>query len=215
MKKIINKKVRIQVLITLICAFLAIGCFITYALYEFNIIYLGNQEQSISSCAFNIDISENNPISLLATYPIDDSEVESFDPYVFTITTNSSSCQSLNYNLTMIDNCLSCSQSNGICTDNTSCNCNEGYKIDPNLIKYELKNVTTGDKQVGVNPLNISLNGSLTTTASVSYELKMWIVSSATQDDLYVKENGEFKEDSNGLIVTKNFCSKMKVTGTD
>ena len=70
-----------------------------------------------------------------------------------------------------------------------------------------------GDKQVGVNPLNINLSGSL--TASVSYELKMWIISSATQDDLYVKENGEFKEDSNGLIVTKNFCSKMKVTGTD
>ena len=55
----------------------------------------------------------------------------------------------------------------------------------------------------------------MTVGTTINFELRMWIINSATNDDLYIKENGSYKEDSNGLILTKNFCSKVKITGTD
>ena len=213
--KDITKKRKLQAFVLFMLALALIAGSVTYALYQFDVIYKGNKENSISSCTFNIDIKENNPINLVGTYPMDDSEATKLEPYKFSITPNSQTCSKLQYNITIVSNCDTCTKTNGICNDNNLCNCNDGYQIDPNLIKYELTNKTTGEKTVGVNPYKMGVAGSMTVGTTINFELRMWIINSATNDDLYIKENGSYKEDSNGLIITKNFCSKVKITGTD
>ena len=213
--KNIDKKRKVQLFIIFMITIALLAGSVTYALIELNIIYRGNQENTISSCSFNIDIKENNPINLVSTYPMDDNEATKLEPYKFSITPNSQTCSKLQYNITIVSNCDTCTKTNGICNDNNLCNCNEGYQIDPNLIKYEITNKTTGEKTVGINPYKMGVAGSMTVGTTINFELKMWIINSATNDDLYIKENGSYKEDSNGLILTKNFCSKVKITGTD
>ena len=213
--KNIDKKRKVQLFIIFMIAIALLAGSVTYALIELNIIYRGNQENTISSCSFNIDIKENNPINLVGTYPMDDNEATKLEPYKFSITPNSQTCSKLQYNITIVSNCDTCTKTNGICNDNNLCNCNEGYQIDPNLIKYEITNKTTGEKTVGINPYKMGVAGSMTVGTTINFELRMWIINSATNDDLYIKENGSYKEDSNGLILTKNFCSKVKITGTD
>ena len=213
--KNIDKKRKVQLFIIFMITIALLAGSVTYALIELNIIYRGNQENTISSCSFNIDIKENNPINLVSTYPMDDNEATKLEPYKFSITPNSQTCSKLQYNITIVSNCDTCTKTNGICNDNNLCNCNEGYQIDPNLIKYEITNKTTGEKTVGVNPYKMGVAGSMTVGTTINFELRMWIINSATNDDLYIKENGSYKEDSNGLILTKNFCSKVKITGTD
>ena len=213
--KNIDKKRKVQLFIIFMIVIALLAGSVTYALIELNIIYRGNQENTISSCSFNIDIKENNPINLVSTYPMDDNEATKLEPYKFSITPNSQTCSKLQYNITIVSNCDTCTKTNGICNDNNLCNCNEGYQIDPNLIKYEITNKTTGEKTVGVNPYKMGVAGSMTVGTTINFELRMWIINSATNDDLYIKENGSYKEDSNGLILTKNFCSKVKITGTD
>ena len=213
--KNIDKKRKVQLFIIFMIVIALLAGSVTYALIELNIIYRGNQENTISSCSFNIDIKENNPINLVSTYPMDDSEATKLEPYKFSITPNSQTCSKLQYNITIVSNCDTCTKTNGICNDNNLCNCNEGYQIDPNLIKYEITNKTTGEKTVGINPYKMGVAGSMTVGTTINFELRMWIINSATNDDLYIKENGSYKEDSNGLILTKNFCSKVKITGTD
>ena len=213
--KNIDKKRKIQLFIIFMIVIALLAGSVTYALIELNIIYRGNQEKTISSCSFNIDIKENNPINLVSTYPMDDNEATKLEPYKFSITPNSQTCSKLQYNITIVSNCDTCTKTNGICNDNNLCNCNEGYQIDPNLIKYEITNKTTGEKTVGINPYKMGVAGSMTVGTTINFELRMWIINSATNDDLYIKENGSYKEDSNGLILTKNFCSKVKITGTD
>ena len=213
--KNIDKKRKVQLFIIFMIVIALLAGSVTYALFELNIIYRGNQENTISSCSFNIDIKENNPINLVSTYPMDDNEATKLEPYKFSITPNSQTCSKLQYNITIVSNCDTCTKTNGICNDNNLCNCNEGYQIDPNLIKYEITNKTTGEKTVGINPYKMGVAGSMTVGTTINFELRMWIINSATNDDLYIKENGSYKEDSNGLILTKNFCSKVKITGTD
>ena len=213
--KNIDKKRKVQLFIIFMITIALLAGSVTYALIELNIIYRGNQENTISSCSFNIDIKENNPINLVSTYPMDDNEATKLEPYKFSITPNSQTCSKLQYNITIVSNCDTCTKTNGICNDNNLCNCNEGYQIDPNLIKYEITNKTTGEKTVGINPYKMGVAGSMTVGTTINFELRMWIINSATNDDLYIKENGSYKEDSNGLILTKNFCSKVKITGTD
>ena len=213
--KNIDKKRKVQLFIIFMITIALLAGSVTYALIELNIIYRGNQENTISSCSFNIDIKENNPINLVSTYPMDDSEATKLEPYKFSITPNSQTCSKLQYNITIVSNCDTCTKTNGICNDNNLCNCNEGYQINPNLIKYEITNKTTGEKTVGINPYKMGVAGSMTVGTTINFELRMWIINSATNDDLYIKENGSYKEDSNGLILTKNFCSKVKITGTD
>ena len=213
--KNIDKKRKVQLFIIFMIVIALLAGSVTYALIELNIIYRGNQENTISSCSFNIDIKENNPINLVGTYPMDDSEATKLEPYKFSIIPNSQTCSKLQYNITIVSNCDTCTKTNGICNDNNLCNCNDGYQIDPNLIKYELTNKTTGEKTVGINPYKMGVAGSMTVGTTINFELRMWIINSATNDDLYIKENGSYKEDSNGLILTKNFCSKVKITGTD
>ena len=213
--KNIDKKRKVQLFIIFMIVIALLAGSVTYALIELNIIYRGNQENTISSCSFNIDIKENNPINLVSTYPMDDNEATKLEPYKFSITPNSQTCSKLQYNITIVSNCDTCTKTNGICNDNNLCNCNEGYQIDPNLIKYEITNKTTGEKTVGINPYKMGVAGSMTVGTTINFELRMWIINSATNDDLYIKENGSYKEDSNGLILTKNFCSKVKITGTD
>ena len=213
--KNIDKKRKVQLFIIFMITIALLAGSVTYALIELNIIYRGNQENTISSCSFNIDIKENNPINLVSTYPMDDNEAIKLEPYKFSITPNSQTCSKLQYNITIVSNCDTCTKTNGICNDNNLCNCNEGYQIDPNLIKYEITNKTTGEKTVGINPYKMGVAGSMAVGTTINFELRMWIINSATNDDLYIKENGSYKEDSNGLILTKNFCSKVKITGTD
>ena len=213
--KNIDKKRKVQLFIIFMITIALLAGSVTYALIELNIIYRGNQENTISSCSFNIDIKENNPINLVSTYPMDDNEATKLEPYKFSITPNSQTCSKLQYNITIVSNCDTCTKTNGICNDNNLCNCNEGYQINPNLIKYEITNKTTGEKTVGINPYKMGVAGSMTVGTTINFELRMWIINSATNDDLYIKENGSYKEDSNGLILTKNFCSKVKITGTD
>ena len=213
--KNIDKKRKVQLFIIFMIVIALLAGSVTYALIELNIIYRGNQENTISSCSFNIDIKENNPINLVSTYPMDDNEATKLEPYKFSITPNSQTCSKLQYNITIVSNCDTCTKTNGICNDNNLCNCNEGYQIDPNLIKYEITNKTTGEKTVGINPYKMGVAGSMAVGTTINFELRMWIINSATNDDLYIKENGSYKEDSNGLILTKNFCSKVKITGTD
>ena len=213
--KNIDKKRKVQLFIIFMIVIALLAGSVTYALIELNIIYRGNQENTISSCSFNIDIKENNPINLVSTYPMDDNEATKLEPYKFSITPNSQTCSKLQYNITIVSNCDTCTKTNGICNDNNLCNCNEGYQIDPNLIKYEITNKTTGEKTVGINPYKMGVAGSMTIGTTINFELRMWIINSATNDNLYIKENGSYKEDSNGLILTKNFCSKVKITGTD
>ena len=213
--KNIDKKRKVQLFIIFMITIALLAGSVTYALIELNIIYRGNQENTISSCSFNIDIKENNPINLVSTYPMDENDATKLEPYKFSITPNSQTCSKLQYNITIVSNCDTCTKTNGICNDNNLCNCNEGYQIDPNLIKYELTNKTTGEKTVGINPYKMGVAGSMTVGTTINFELRMWIINSATNDDLYIKENGSYKEDSNGLILTKNFCSKVKITGTD
>ena len=213
--KNIDKKRKVQLFIIFMIVIALLAGSVTYALIELNIIYRGNQENTISSCSFNIDIKENNPINLVSTYPMDDNEATKLEPYKFSITPNSQTCSKLQYNITIVSNCDTCTKTNGICNDNNLCNCNEGYQIDPNLIKYEITNKTTGEKTVGINPYKMGVAGSMTVGTTINFELRMWIINSATNDDLYIKENGSYKEDSNGLILTINFCSKVKITGTD
>ena len=69
---------------------------------------------------------------------MDDNEATKLEPYKFSITPNSQTCSKLQYNITIVSNCDTCTKTNGICNDNNLCNCNEGYQIDPNLIKYEI-----------------------------------------------------------------------------
>ena len=213
--KNITKKQRVQVFILFVLALALIAGSVTYALYQFDVIYFGVQDNTISSCGFNIDIKENKPISLISTYPVSDSDASKYEPYKFTITPNSQTCNTLKYNITVVSNCDSCTKTDGVCNDNNLCNCNDGYQINPNLIKYELTNKTTGEKTVGVNPLKMGVQVTANVGVSTEFELRMWIISTVAENDLYVMENGSYKEDPNGLTITKNFCSKVKIIGTD
>ena len=130
--KDITKKRKLQAFVLFMLALALIAGSVTYALYQFDVIYKGNKENGISSCTFNIDIKENNPINLVGTYPMDDSEATKLEPYKFSITPNSQTCNTLKYNITVVSNCDTCTKTNGICNDNNLCNCNNGYQIDPN-----------------------------------------------------------------------------------
>ena len=54
--KNIDKKRKVQLFIIFMIVIALLAGSVTYALIELNIIYLGNQENTISSCSFNIDI---------------------------------------------------------------------------------------------------------------------------------------------------------------
>ena len=116
--KNIDKKRKVQLFIIFMIVIALLAGSVTYALIELNIIYRGNQENTISSCSFNIDIKENNPINLVSTYPMDDNEATKLEPYKFSITPNSQTCSKLQYNITIVSNCDTCTKTNGICNDN-------------------------------------------------------------------------------------------------
>ena len=209
------KSVKKHSIFLLIIALLVVGGFVSYALVVYNFDLKGDKVNKITSCGVDINVDEDNPINLVAAIPMDDSAIGKYDPYTFTVSNNNSGCDNVFYNIKMVDYCSTCTQENGVCTEGgTSCNCNEDHKINSNLIKYRVVNKKTNEVITGIDPFNnFNLSGGFDSkTDSISYEIKVWISSSATNDDIYVKgTDGNYLTDANGAYVTKNFCSKLRL----
>lgn len=209
------KGLKRQSVFLIIMAFLVIGVLVSYALVSYNIILTGDKVNEISTCSLDINVADTNPVTLLSSVPISDNAIDSYTPYTLTVRNKNSECTSISFTLKMTDFCLSCAQTNGVCTlGSNSCNCNSGYKIDGNLIKYQVVNNKTGEVINGVDPYtNINISGSLASaTDTVTYSIKMWIASTATNSDLYVSDGATgYLTNADGSYVTKNFCSKIKL----
>ena len=210
------KTLKKQSIYLIIMSFLVIGVFISYALVSYNIILTGNHENEISMCSVDLNFVDKNPVTLLSSLPIEDSEATSLDAYKLTVKNNGSKCKSVTYTISMVDYCIDCEKTNGVCKigDNT-CNCNDGYKIASSVIKYQVIDTKT-NKVVseGLDPLtNLKVTGKLSSsTQEDTYDVRMWISSTATNDDLYVSNsNGGYLTNTDGTYITKDFASKIKL----
>lgn len=188
----------------------------SYALITFDADLKGNRSNSISTCSLNMNFRENNPVSLLAAYPISDDKAMALTPYEVVISNNNGSCTNVSYTLTFEDLCKSCTKTDSVCeTETGSCNCATNHQISSGLIRYQVIDVSDGNRSyIGSNPYSFSLTGTLNSaTDSKTYQIRLWISADAGNDDLYVYgENGDIAVDSSGGYVTKNFCTKLKAS---
>ena len=208
-----RKKLSKQLVFLMILAVFVIGGFTSFALLNFEVTLSGNKDNQISTCSLQMSLKEENPIQLLAAYPITDEAALTYTPYTVTITNSGGSCSNTSYVLSLVSLCDTCSLSNGVCTvDGVSCNCNTGYQIANDMVKYHVTNKTTNAVTTNVNPYSISLSGTLNAGESVSYDLRLWIKSEATNTDLYIYDsNGNILTNTDGSYKTKNFCVKLKL----
>ena len=208
-----NSKIEIQYLFLVSLSLVIMGTLFSFAITDLNVILSGENINEIKTCKLDLTLLEKNPVKLLESYPIADSEISKYDPYEFTVKSEDTNTCIVGYNITMVDYCNICTQVNNICEvdENISCNCNAANKLSDSLIKYQLVNKETQETITGTGPIaNLGLSGAIRTNEEVTYQLKMWITSEADGNDLYVFENGAPKEDENGIIITKNYCSKLQ-----
>ena len=212
-KVVKKKKFSKQFLFLMIMAILLIGGFTSFALLNFQVTLEGKKTNTVSTCSLEMSFSEANPIQLLTAYPISDEVAASYTPYTVTISNDGGSCPNASYVLTMESLCDTCSLNGGICTvDGISCNCNSGYQIDGSIIKYQITNKTTNAVVSDVNPYTMQVSGTLAAGESISYDIRMWITSTATNEDLYIyDEAGDIVTGSDGRYETQNFCSRVKL----
>lgn len=213
MKEENKKNNKMQIIVILVVAILVlIG--VSYAAFNFDVLFEGNEEHKLTTCKLSLNVKDDNQLTLIDAKPITADEAKNYVPYTFTIT-NKSDCDKAYYRVSLSDICTSCSQTDGVCTINgQALNCTASYKIDSSKIRYELVNKTTGNVYTNLNPESNWLgleNTSLNKNESVTYELRLWIDSTATNSDLYVYENGKPKANSDGSIVTKNAGYKLNI----
>ena len=199
----------------ILVGFIMVGVLVSYAFLG-DILFTGQKEHSISTCGVNMLLDDKNPITLIAAMPVSDATALTYSPYQVKVKNNDSSCQTINFALKMENLCNTCTKVDNVCTVGTnSCNCLSAYQIDPALIKYQVKNVTTGAVINGSNPFNINVASLLPTgTSEVNFEIRLWINETATSNDLNVKVGETYITNPDGSNVTKNFCSKLKVDVT-
>ncbi len=210
-KKVMTK----QALFLLVVAVLVFGVGTSYALYSFSGVIRGGKENTVSTCAINLDISEENPINLSATYPISDAKAASLTPYTVTMNREGSNCKAISYTFTMQNLCDVCEKTDNICTsgDNTL-NCSSEYLINPDMIKYKVVDTTSNQDYSGSDPVsNMSIQSVLDdATTSRTYEIRLWISSEAGNDDIYVKgSEDKYLVDENGMFVGKNYATRLKI----
>lgn len=188
---------------------LYIGLLVSYAYSYFSFSALGESDTSIESCSVDMTVTDKNNIELVAGYPIDDSEVDSFKAYKVIIT-NNSKCKKINYYLNMKNFCDICSSTDGNCTiGDKTFSCLDSYKIDPSLIRYKVKNITTNQEYIGNNPEFMYIPGVFSNNfESVEFEIRLWISKDAKNEDLYVYNNDTLLE-VDGKPVTKTYSSKL------
>jgi len=187
----------------------------TYAAFHFDVLFGGTEEHKLSSCKLSLNLKDDLPITLVDAVPISDEKAKEYDSYKFTVT-NKGNCDKAYYKISLGDVCKSCTQTNGVCNVNgQSLNCTNDYKLNSSKIKYELVNKKTNEVTKNVNPTKLELIGEIAKEEAIHFELRLWIDSSATKEDLYVYENGKPKENSDGSIVTKNAGYKLNVEGQD
>ena len=204
MKKEDLKKLGTRSILLIIIGFIMIGTLVSYAFLN-DVILLGKKEHSISTCNVNLDLDEGDPISLTAAIPMSDANALSYTPYTFEVVNNDSDCQTINFVINMQSLCPT--------DETTECNCDEEYQIDSSKIKYHVKNLNTNAISTGTDPFNMSVNASLGTgTSSIAFEIRLWIVDTATSTDLYVSDGvGGYLTNPDSSYVTKNFCATLKL----
>jgi len=210
--KSFNKKVFSVILSFVALSLIAAG---TYAAFNFDVLFGGTEEHKLSSCKLSLNLKDDVPITLVDAVPISDEKAKEYDSYKFTVT-NKGNCDKAYYKISLGDVCKSCTQTNGVCNVNgQSLNCTNDYKLNSNKVKYEIINKKTNETFKDVNPTKLELIGEIAKEEAIHFELRLWIDSSATKEDLYVYENGKPKENSDGSIVTKNAAYQLNVEGQD
>lgn len=204
-----DKKIYKTTIYLCLLVLLYIGLLVSYAYSYFAFSSLGESTTSIETCSVDMAVTDKNNIGLVAGYPIDDDLVDSFKPYKITIA-NNSKCKKINYYLNMKNFCDTCDSTDGNCTvGDKTISCLDNYKIDPSLIRYKVKNITTNQEFVGTNPEYMYIPGAFTNNSeSVELEIRLWISKDAKNEDLYVYNNGVLLE-NDGKPVTKTYSSKL------
>lgn len=225
MNKSENKKVKKllskQAIFVLLLLVFVVGVGVSYALYNFNVNFIGNNNNTISTCSVKMNVSEDNPIQLLKAFPIADSIALASDPYVFTVTKGSGGCTDISYSLSMVDVCSG--KSGEYTSGDVTVNCSSGHVINGEKIKYQVTryaldssgNVVTGIENpsfTGKNPTKIAISDNLGEYSKHKYEIRLWIDSTAGNSDMYVSNgSGGYATNSDGSYVTRSYVTKVKL----
>lgn len=203
-----TNKQRILVLSSIFSLLVAVALF-SYAMVTVN--YEGLNTNKIATCSLDISLKEEDPIRLLEQYPMNYNQTLDYAPFKFSISSNESNCNKVSYKIAMESACKTCSGENNICNlgSNYTCNCNDNYQIDSKFIDYELKNTRTNQVFTGTDINLLTEVFTIDSGVTDTYELKLWINENATNEDLYVYENGKVVENSDGSYETKNYCGKI------
>lgn len=195
-----NKKNNIKYLYLALAIIILSG--VSYALIRE--VREGTEEPYVTTGVLDITYtSEQNVINLTSALPQDDTTAVNGTPYSFTV--NNNATIEVNYNLKLTPVC--CNQSGNTCLDS---------QLDPNILRYKLIDVDNSSNVIKDNPTANMLTTNKTLTAKNgtndddSYQLLVWIKSTATNDDVFTKTNGVFDTDSNGRYVGKVFCAKVE-----
>lgn len=212
--KSVKKTLSKQGLFLILLVVVLIGIGTSFALYNLDIILPGEKANTISTCSVKMNVDEKNPINLVNTYPITDAKALEFTPYTVTVTKGSGTCNTLSYNFTMVNLCDVCTKNDGICTSGSnSINCNSDYIINPELIKYQVVETVSGQEYTGTNPTTINIPATLDTTNTKQvFEIRMWISSTAVNNDMYVSNGSNgYLTNSDGSYITKNYATRLKL----
>ena len=192
-----------KILLSLVILFLAFIIGMSFALPEFLVNLQGVNINKLSSCTLNVTIEDENPISLVNTFPMSDMDALKGTPYNVTIN-KTGDCNDYSYILNMKSSCETCTKTDGKCTiDGKTCDCNN--QISSNLIKYYVKNTATGETYIGNDPYKMNIGGNLNEEdTGVSFEILLWIDKEATNSDLITSDG-----------TSKDFCAKLGAEVTD
>ena len=192
-----------KILLSLVILFLAFIIGMSFALPEFLVNLQGVNINKLSSCTLNVTIEDENPISLVNTFPMSDMDALKGTPYNVTIN-KTGDCNDYSYILNMKSSCETCTKTDGKCTiDGKTCDCNN--QISSNLIKYYVKNTATGETYIGNDPYKMNIGGDLNEEdTGVSFEILLWIDKEATNSDLITSDG-----------TSKDFCAKLGAEVTD
>lgn len=210
-----NKDLRKKTIFLSIVAFLFVLILTSYSFAYYYFTAKGVTENKIESCSLDMDIIDADSFDLVASYPIDDSEVENYDPYTITIRNNNSKCKNLQYYINANNYCDVCllDNNNNCIVGEKAINCINDHTIDPQFIRYKITNKTTGKTVVGSNPEKMYIPGDFTSSNTNSYDIKMWISKDATNEDIYVYNNGQIVYD-NDVPVVKSYVAKFETNIT-
>ena len=211
-KSKLNKNLKKELSILFILSFFIISAMVSYAFLG-DLIFTGQKDHLITTCGFGLEMEEENPITLIDNVPISDVKASTYIPYSITLRKSNNTCGSIDFILNMKSLCANCTQINNQCVvgDNT-CNCQANYQIESNIIKYSISDADDVLLASGTDPYNMNFSGSIDNLSEeVTYKIRMWISSSATNNDLYVKSEGSFLRNPDQTYVTRNFCSKLNI----